>query len=99
MPLPMLSINNAYLGFTRVVGDNDFFLSWTPGGSTAYLRRAGFEEIELRMDREVCEIFVGSLSLPMDMQPEILFIVYQSCQKHQGICSYNDSRQSASYLA
>jgi hypothetical protein len=59
MSFPMLPLFNAYIGYTRSVGDGDLFLAWTPGGSTIFIRKTHLEEIELRLDRDVCEVMVS----------------------------------------
>ena len=54
MTLPTLSVLDAYIGYSHIPGGNhDLLVGWTPGLSELYIKRMNFEEIELRMDREI----------------------------------------------
>jgi hypothetical protein len=72
----MLTVYNATMGHTNIVGDGDLFLSWTPGKATAWLQRTNYEDVELRVDREVYSVSVSyHLSVPDGLSEMILSIV------------------------
>lgn len=71
-----LYLNNATLGHTNIVGDDDLFLTWMPGTAKAWIKRTKYEDIELRLDREVYSVSVSyHLSGPDGLSEMILSIV------------------------
>jgi hypothetical protein len=81
VPLTELYLGTSPLRIPQDDEEPQYELEWHPAGSSLYITVPDFAEIDLRFDREVFEIFVGTIILHLKLKKSA-FILFSSSRIH-----------------